>query len=83
MPGPAELGLHQDGVDAGEVKRFDGLLNRPSSINDEAIARLPQVPVNMSLDAVPTVEEVQKAIHQLSSRKASSQLKSSRRVVQP
>ena len=52
------------------AEHFDGVLNRPSSINDEAIARLPQVPVNTSLDAVPTVEEVWKAIRQLSSGKA-------------
>ncbi|XP_060761994.1 succinate dehydrogenase cytochrome b560 subunit, mitochondrial isoform X1 [Neoarius graeffei] len=52
------------------AKRFDSVLNRPSTINDEAIARLPQIPVNETLDAVPTLEEIQKAIRQLSSSKA-------------
>ena len=52
------------------VKHFDGVLNRPSSINYEAIERLPQVLVNTLLDAVPTLEEVRKAIRQLSSGKA-------------
>ena len=50
------------------ARNFDGVLNRPFSINDEAIARLPQVPMNT--DAVPTLEEVRKAIRQLSSGKA-------------
>ena len=52
------------------AEHFDSVLNRLSSINDEAIARLPQVPVNTSLDSVPNVEEVWKAIRQLSSGKA-------------
>ena len=49
---------------------FNGVLNRPSSINDDAINRLPQVPVNMALDEPPTLLETEKAIHQLSSGKA-------------
>ena len=52
------------------AEHFHGVLNRPSSINDAAIARLPQVPVDTSLDDVPTHEEVQKAIRLLSSGKA-------------
>ena len=32
------------------AEHFDGLLNRTSSINDKAIERLPQIPVNVSLD---------------------------------
>ena len=49
---------------------FDGVLNRPSSINDEAINRLPQVECNPLLDELPTVSETVKAIKLLSSGKA-------------
>ena len=49
---------------------FDGVPNKLSSIHDKAIERLPQVPVNESLDVTPTQEEVQIAIRQLSSGKA-------------
>ena len=53
------------------AEHFDGLLNRPSSINDEAINRLPQVECNLLLDELPTVFETVKAIKLLSSGKAS------------
>ena len=36
------------------AKHFDCVLNRPSSINDEAINRLPQVERNPLLDEIPT-----------------------------
>ena len=49
---------------------FDGVLNRPSSINDEAINILPQVECNPLLDELPTVSETVKAIKYLSSDKA-------------
>ena len=52
------------------AEHFDGVLNRPSSINDEAINRLPQVECNPLLDALPTVSETVKAIKLLSSGKA-------------
>uniref|UniRef100_A0A8C7Z6H7 Reverse transcriptase domain-containing protein n=1 Tax=Oryzias sinensis TaxID=183150 RepID=A0A8C7Z6H7_9TELE len=52
------------------AEHFDSILNRPSTINDEAIDRLPQVEVDDSLDIQPTLEEVQLAIKQLSSGKA-------------
>ena len=48
---------------------FDGVLNRPSSINDEAINRLPQVECNPQLDELPTISETVKAIKLLSSGK--------------
>ena len=48
------------------AEHFDGVLNRPSFINDEAINRLPQVECNALLDKLPTV----KAIKLLSSGKA-------------
>jgi hypothetical protein len=51
------------------VEHLNGVLNRPSTINDEAIKRLPQVSFNQSLD-VPSLEETQKAISLLSTGKA-------------
>ena len=52
------------------AEQFNSVLNRPSSINNEAIECLPQVPTNESLNNVPTLEETQKAGHLLSSGKA-------------
>ena len=52
------------------AEHFDGVLNRPSSINDKAINRLPQVECNPLLDELPTVSETVKAINLLSSGKA-------------
>ena len=52
------------------AEHFDGVLNRPSSINDEAINRLPQVECNPLLDELPTVSETVKTINLLSSDKA-------------
>ena len=51
------------------AEHFDGVLNRPSSINDEAINRLPQVECNPLLDELPTISETVKAV-KLSSGKA-------------
>ena len=52
------------------AEHFDGVLNRPSSINDEAINRLLQVECNPLLDELPTASETVKAIKLLSSGKA-------------
>ena len=52
------------------AEHFDGVLNWPLSINDEAINRLPQVECNPLLDELPTVSETVKAIKLLSSGKA-------------
>ena len=52
------------------AEHFDGVLNRPSSISDEAINKLPQVECNSLLDEFPTVSETVKAIKLLSSGKA-------------
>ena len=43
------------------AEHFDGVLNRSSSINDEAINRLPQVECNPLLDELPTISETVKA----------------------
>lgn len=52
------------------AEHFNSVLNRPSTINDEAIARLPQVPVDDTLVVPPTVQEVTKDIKRLSNGKA-------------
>ena len=46
------------------------MLNYPSSVNDNAIIRLPQIECNGLLDEFPTVIETRKAIQHLSSGKA-------------
>ena len=43
------------------AEHFSTVLNHHSSINDEAIQCLLQVPVNHELDAPPTLGETQKA----------------------
>ena len=52
------------------AEHFDGVLNRPSSINDEAINRLPQLECNPLLDELSTVSETVKATNLVSSGKA-------------
>ena len=52
------------------AEHFNSVLNRPSSINEEAIDRLPQVPIDETLADPPSDEEVTKAIKRLSSGKA-------------
>ena len=51
------------------AEHFNSVLNRPSSINDDAIDRLPQIECNVLLDEFPTVMETRKAVQQLSSGK--------------
>ena len=60
----------EEGILKRWAEHFDGVLNRPSSINDEGINRLPQVECNPLLDELPTVSETVKAIKLLSSGKA-------------
>ena len=43
------------------AEHFDGVLNRPSSINDGAINRLPQMKYNLLLDEFPSISETMKA----------------------
>ena len=52
------------------AEHFDGVLNRPSSINAKAINRLAQAECNPLLDDFPTVSETVKAIKLLSTGKA-------------
>ena len=50
-------------LDKGKIlerwaEHCDSILNHPSIINDEAIHRLPQVPLDETLDAVPSFEKI-------------------------
>ena len=60
----------KDAILKRQAEHSDSVLNRPSSINDDAINRLPQVECNLLLDAFPTATETVKAIKLLSSGKA-------------
>ena len=51
------------------VQHISDVVNRPTSINDEAIQRFPQVDMNPDLDVPPCEDEVTKAIKQMSSAK--------------
>nr|VZI43015.1 unnamed protein product [Spirometra erinaceieuropaei] len=52
------------------TEHFRDVLNRPSAISDSAIARLPQVETKVDLDLPPSLQEIIRALQQLSSRKA-------------
>ncbi|BHF81797.1 hypothetical protein SprV_0802493100 [Sparganum proliferum] len=52
------------------AEHFRDVLNRPSTISDAAIDRLPQVETNMDLDLPPSLQETIRAVQQLSSGKA-------------
>ena len=52
------------------TEHLNSVLNRPSSVNDNAINRLPQIECNVLLDEFPTVTETRIAIQHLSSGKA-------------
>ena len=41
------------------AEHFNSVLNRLSAINNDAIDRLPPVPIDETLDALPTLEETQ------------------------
>nr|VZI30367.1 unnamed protein product [Spirometra erinaceieuropaei] len=52
------------------AEHFRGVLNRPSTISEAAIVRLPQVQTNAVLDLPPFLQETIRAVPQLSSAKA-------------
>ena len=52
------------------MKRWAEHFNRPSSVNDNAINRLPQIECNVLLDEFLTVTRTRKAVQHLSSGKA-------------
>ena len=47
------------------TEHFNSVLNRPSSVNDNAINRLPQIDCNVLLDEFPTVTQTRKTIQHL------------------
>ncbi|BHF72436.1 hypothetical protein SprV_0401550200 [Sparganum proliferum] len=51
------------------AKHFRGVLSRPSTISNAAIARLPQVETDVHLDFSPSLHETIRTVQQLSSRK--------------
>ena len=53
------------------AEHFNSVLNRPSSVNDNAILRLTQIECHVLLDEFSTVTETRKAIQHLSSGKES------------
>ena len=53
------------------TEHFSSLLNRPSSVSQVALSQIPQNPVITDLDEPPSLDEVQKAINQTSSGRAS------------
>ena len=52
------------------AEHFNSMLNCPSSVNGNAINRLPQIECNVLLDEFPTATETRKAIQHLPSGKA-------------
>nr|VZI45497.1 unnamed protein product [Spirometra erinaceieuropaei] len=52
------------------AEQFRGPLNRPSTISDAVIARLPQVETNVDLDLPPSLQKTIKAVQQLFSGRA-------------
>ena len=65
-----ELLTDKDAILKRWAEHFNSVLNRPSSVNDNAINRLPQIECNVLLDEFPTVTETRKAIQYLSSGRA-------------
>ena len=53
------------------AEHFKGVLNQDSQFDASILQSIPQLDVNMSLDALPTLEEVELSIKQLTSGKAS------------
>ena len=52
------------------AEHFNSVLNRASTINSEAIDRMPQVPINTELAEPPTESEITAAVKLLSNNKA-------------
>nr|VZI01895.1 unnamed protein product [Spirometra erinaceieuropaei] len=52
------------------AEHFRSVLNRPSTISDAAIARLPQLETNVDLNLPPFLQETFRVVQQLSSGKA-------------
>ena len=66
----AKLITDKEGILGRWAEHFDSVLNRPSAINSAAITRLPQVPIDETLDAQTTIGETRIAIRLLTSGKS-------------
>ena len=54
------------------TEHFNGMFNCPSTVNDNAINRVPHIECKILLDEFPAVTETRKVIQQLSSGKPPS-----------
>lgn len=61
----------QEGLSKRWQEHFDNLLNRPSSVNTDALNQIPQQSIQAELADTPTIDEVVRAIHQTNSGRAS------------
>lgn len=61
----------QEGLSRRWQEHFSNLLNRPSSVDADALNQIPQQPMQDSLAEPPTIDEIKKAIHQTNSGRAS------------
>ena len=62
---------HQEELSKRWQEHFSNLLNRPSSVDADALNQIPQQPMHDSLTDPPTMGEIEKAICQTNSGRAS------------
>ena len=62
---------------------FNSVLNRPSSINEDVIDRLPQIESNVLLDAFPTLMETRKQFNNCHLAKLQVQMQFLQRFIKP
>ena len=66
------------------AEHFNSVLNRPSSINEDAIDRLPHIECNVPhIDELPTVMETRKAVQQIHLAKLQVQMQFMQRFIRP
>ena len=61
----------QEGLLKRWTEHFSSLLNRPSTVDPDAINQIPQQPLLDDLDAPPTLDEIKKALSKTNSGRAS------------
>ena len=66
----SSLRTEKSSIKARCREHFSTLLNRPSTVHPTVLDQIPQKPVITSLDLLPTIDEVSKAIRQTSSGKS-------------
>ena len=60
----------KEGINARWKEHFSQLLNRPSTVDHEALKQIPQRPIKENLDLPPTQKELKDAIKQMNCGKA-------------